>query len=191
MSVSTKLRTDISTMYDYEDETALHLPPHPPDVEIQLDHLRITYPVVPRICSRRGHIFIWFSDRDQDPDLYDDCQRSKYDVQWVHCSDKEKIEKGVALIHVYDDEIIIGTVKTAGYMNRKSDVENRAFIRKMWYDIISMFGDKKIICPSGSHLECLHLVMNQRRITHEPYHREIMKQFKFRRDGDFWIRSPQ
>ena len=178
-------------MYDYEEEPVLPLPPHPSDVEIQLDHLRITYPVVPRICSRRAHMFIWFSDKEQDPDLYNDSQRSKYDVQWAHCNDKEKIEKGVALIHIYDDEIIIGTVKTAGYMNRKSNIEIRKFIRKMWVDIISMFGNKKIICPSGMYLECLHLVMNQRRITHEPYHREIMKQFKFHRDGDFWIRYPQ
>ena len=155
-------------MYDYEEEPVLPLPPHPSDVEIQLDHLRITYPVVPRICSRRAHMFIWFSDKEQDPDLYNDSQRSKYDVQWAHCNDKEKIEKGVALIHIYDDEIIIGTVKTAGYMNRKSNIQIRSFIRK-----------------------CLHLVMNQRRITHEPYHREIMKQFKFHRDGDFWIRYPQ
>lgn len=175
-------------MYDYEEEAILPLPSHPSDVEIQLDHLRITYPVVPRICSRRAHMFIWFSDKEQDPDLYYDCQRSKYDVQWAHCSDKEKIEKGVALIHIYEDEIIIGTVKTAGYMNRKTDVEIRAFIRKMWSDIISMFGNKKIICPSGSYLECLHLAMNQRRITHEPYHREIMKQFGFKRVGDYWVR---
>ena len=188
MSVSTKLRTDTSTMYHYEEEALLQPPLPPSDVEIHLDHLRVTYPVVPRICSRRAYFFIWFSDKNQDPDLYDDCQRSKYDVHWAHCSDKEKIEKGVAMIHIYEDEIIIGTLKTAGYMNKKPPAENRAFIRKMWTDIFNMFGDKKIICPSGTYLECLHLTMNQRRITHEPYHHDIMKQFGFKRVGDYWIK---
>jgi len=175
-------------MYDYSEEPTILPPKTPSDVEVQLDNLRVTYPVVPRISERRAYFFIWFSDKNIDPDLYHDSQRSKYDVQWVHCKNKEHIEKGVAMIHIYDDEVIIGTIKTAGYMNRKSNIEVRAFIRKMWGDIILMFGDKSIICPSGSYLECLHLVMNQRRITHEPYHREVMKQFGFKRDGDYWVR---
>ena len=188
MSVSTRLRTDISTMYDYEEEAAILPPQTPSDVEVQKDFLRISYPVVPRICSRRAYFFIWFSDKSIDPELYDDCQRSKYDAHWAHCSDKERIEKGVAMIHIYEDEVIIGTLTTAGYMNRKTKVENRDLIRKMWTDIIKMFGDKRIICPSGTYLECLHLTMNQRRITHEPYHRQIMKQFGFTRIGDYWVR---
>ena len=177
-------------MYEYSEEP-LCLPPskYPIDVEIQEDHLRVTYPVVPRICARRAYFFIWFSDKETDPDLYEDCQRSKYDTHWVHCKDKEKIEKGVVMIHIYDDEIIIGTMKTAGYMNRKTRIENRALIRRMWKDIIEMFGDKKITCPSGTYLECLHLTMNQRRITHDPYHHEIMKQFGFKRTGDYWVRT--
>lgn len=176
-------------MYDYEEEATVLLPAIlPSDVEVQQDHLRITYPVVPRICSRRAYFLIWFSDKTIDPDLYQDSQRSKSDTQWVHCKDKEKIEKGVVMVHLYEDEVIIGTIKTAGYMNRKTRIENRALIRKMWSDIITMFNDKKIICPSGTYLECLHLIMNQRRITREPYHHEIMKQFGFRRDGDYWIR---
>lgn len=176
-------------MYDYEEE-ALILPPSTPfDVEIQKDYLRVSYPIVPRICPRRAYFFIWFSDKDKDPDLYVDSQRSKYDAHWAHCRDKEKIEKGVAMIHIYGDEIIIGTLKTAGYMNRKTKVENRQLIRRMWSDIIHMFGDKKIICPTGSYLECLHLALNQRRITREPYHREIMKQFGFKKFSDYWIRQ--
>jgi len=176
-------------MYEYSEE-ALHPHPknYPQDIEIQEDYLRVTYPVVPRICSRRAYFFIWFGDKQTDPELYDDCQRSKYDVQWVHCKDKEKIEKGVAMIHIYSDEIIIGSIKTAGYMNRKSKAQNRNLIRRMWSDLIQLFGDNRIICPSGTYLECLHLTMNQRRITHEPYHREIMKQFGFSRHGDYWVR---
>lgn len=175
-------------MYEYSEEAIILPPTTPNDVEVQSDTLRITYPVVPRICSRRAYFFIWFSDKSIDPELYDDCQRSKYDSQWVHCKNKEHIEKGVAMIHIYEDEIIVATLKTAGYMNRKSKSETRAFIRRMWKDIITMFGDKRIICPSGTYLECLHLIMNNKRISREPYHHEIMKQFGFKRIDDYWIR---
>jgi hypothetical protein len=175
-------------MYDYSEEAILLPPNTPSDIEIQLDNLRVTYPVVPRICARKAYFFIWFGNKETDADLYEDSQRSKYDSQWVHCQNKEHIEKGVVMVHIYDDEVIIGTMKTAGYMNRRSNIEVRSFIRKMWTDIILMFGEKKIICPSGTYLECLHLIMNQKRITHEPYHREIMKQFGFTRIGDYWVR---
>ena len=175
-------------MYEYSEEAILLPPNTPSDVEIQLDNIRITYPVVPRICARQAYFFIWFSDKQTDPELYQDSQRSKYDSQWVHCKNKEHIEKGVVMVHIYEDEIIIGTMKTAGYMNRKSNIQIRSFIRRMWSDIISMFDNKTIICPSGTYLECLHLTMNQKRITHEPYHREVMKQFAFKRIGDYWVR---
>lgn len=177
-------------MYEYSEEALLPPPNNlPSDIEIQEDHLRVTYPVVPRICNRRAYFLIWYSDKDKDPELYDDCQRSKYDIHWVHCKNKEHIEKGVVMAHIYDDEVIIGTMKTAGYMNRKTKSENRKFIRKMWTDVLNMFGNKRIICPSGTYLECLHLTMNQRRITREPYHYQIMKQFGFIREGDYWIRT--
>lgn len=176
-------------MYEYSEEAILPCPNTPSDVEAQLDTLRIVYPVAPRICSRRAYFLIWISDASKDPDLYKDSQRSKYDTQWIHSKDKEHIEKGVVMIHIYDDEVIIGTLKTAGYMNRKSKVEIRNFIYKMWADIISMFGDKKIICPSGSYLECLHLAMNQKRISHEPYHHQTMKKFRFKRVDDYWVRN--
>ena len=98
-------------MYEYSEEAILLPPNTPSDVEIQLDNIRITYPVVPRICARQAYFFIWFSDKQTDPELYQDSQRSKYDSQWVHCKNKEHIEKGVVMVHIYEDEIIIGENK--------------------------------------------------------------------------------
>jgi hypothetical protein len=58
----------------------------------------------------------------------------------------------------------------------------------MYSDIIKTFSHYKIIIPTGSYMEQLHLVMNQMRIQKEPYHREIMQQFGFKKQDKYYIR---
>ena len=175
-------------MYDYEKSASPISLKIPSDIEVVLDNIPIKHPFVPRICAQQGYLFIWFGTKETDPDLYEDSQDNKLDSQWATLTNNENIEKGVALFHIYDDEVIIGSFKTAGYMGKRGKVEVRNFLRKMWTDTITMFGDKRIICPAGSMFEFLHLTMNQKRIPHEPYHRELMQQFGFKRVGDYWIR---
>ncbi len=178
-------------MYEYsKGPNPLNLLCKPIDIDFKLDNIPVAYPYVPRICAETGHILIWFGTADTDPDLVEECLRVKNEPQWITCDNICKIEKGVALIYPYDDEIIIGSLKTPGYFHLRTTVNQRSFLRKMWTDVISMFGDRKIICPSGGYFNYLHLSINQIRIPREAYHRELMKQFKFRREGDFWIRYP-
>lgn len=175
-------------MYDYEEEA---LPLHVqllPNIEVQQDNLPIKYPYVPRICGNRGYFFIWYGDTINDSDLVKEWFKSNKEQQWVQCSQKWMIEKGVALIYPYNNEIIIGSIKTAGYMNTRSSSELRKFIKSMWTDIITMFGDKQIICPAGGYFEHLHKTMNDKRIPHEAYHWKVMQQHQFKRNGSFWIR---
>jgi len=191
MSVSTRLRTDISTMYDYtEKPNPLDMRHFPNNIEIQLDVLPIIHPYVPRLCEQRGHFLIWWGTAETDYDLLEECLRSKDEAQWITCEDQRKIEKGVALIYPYAEEVIIGAVKTPAYFHRvRTTIAQRAFLRKMWSDIICMFGNRKLICPSGGYFNYLHLSMNQTRIPHAAYHRELMKQFKFKRFDNYWIRE--
>ena len=176
-------------MYEYSKETNILLPKIlPSNIEIQKDNLPIQYPYVPRICAEQGYFLIWFGDEINDSDLIKGWIETHDEPQWVRCLDKNRIEKGVALIYPYEDEIIIGSVKLAGYMRVRSSIENRNFLRLMWDNIISMFGDKTIICPSGMYLEKLHLHMNQKKIPHEAYHWKLMQQHKFKRVGDYWVR---
>ena len=122
------------------------------------------------------------SERFCDFESGDMCGYTTYgDFKW-------KLEKGVAMLHIYDDEVIVGSIKYAGHMNRKSKSEVRNFIRLMYSDILECFADRKIIIPSGSYFEYLHLTMNQKKIQHEPYHRELMQQFGFERQDKYWIR---
>ena len=100
------------------------------------------------------------------------------------------IEKGVCLVYPFEDEVILGLVKTAGYMIIRNRTSIRNFIQIMWADIIKMFGNKKIICPTGSYLEFVQMSMNQSKISHDPYHKRIMKQFNFIRHEYYWIREP-
>lgn len=165
---------------------SVQLPSH---IEIQLDNLPVAYPYVPRICKEQGYFFIWFGDQVSDSDLIEGWMKSDGEEQWVRCSQPDRIEKGVALIYPYDDHIIIGSVKIAGYMRVRSQAENRKYLKSMWTDIVAMFGDKTIICPSGSYFEHLHMEMNQKKIPHEAYHWKVMQQHQFKRDGQFWIRT--
>lgn len=174
-------------MYEYNEDTKL-VDIQIPNVDIKLDTLPIKHPFVPRICDRQAHFFIWWGTVESDPDIYDDAIKNKGEEQWVNCDDNWKLEKGVAMLHIYNDEVIVGSIKYAGHMNRKSKSEIRNFIRLMYSDILECFDDRKIIIPSGSYFEHLHLTMNQKKIQHEPYHREIMQQFGFERQDKYWVR---
>jgi hypothetical protein len=176
-------------MFAYQEE------PNPlnvkllPNIDVKKDDLPIAYPYVPRICKEQGYMFIWYGTPESDPDLVEDCLRVKNEPQWISCEESWKIETGIALIYPYKNEIIIGAVKTPGYMKKRTSAEIRNVLRHMWRDIIHMFGDKKIICPSGSYFEYLHMSMSQIKIPHEAYHWKIMKQNGFKRDGHYWIRN--
>ena len=176
-------------MYEYnEGSNPLHVQLLP-NIEVQEDNLPVEYPYVPRICGNRGYFFIWYGDAVNDSDLVENWIKSNGEQQWIQCSQSWMIEKGVALIYPYGNEIIIGSVKTAGYMNTRTRPQLRKFIKSMWTDVVTMFGDRRIICPSGGYFEHLHKTMNQKRIPHEAYHWKVMKQHQFKRDGQFWIRT--
>ena len=189
MSVSINLRTDISKMYEYQEDTSPVNITLPKNVDVVLDTLPLKHPFIPRISPRQAHMFIWWGTRETDPDIYEQTLKNKNEEQWITCKENWKLEKGIAMIHVYNDEIIIGGIKYSGVLKIKRIKEVRNLLRQMWSDIIYMFGDKKIIVPAGSYFEYLHLVMNQKKIQHEPYHRELMQQFKFKRKGNYWIRG--
>lgn len=177
-------------MYDYEEEALpLRMNMLPQNIELKQDFLPTQHPYVPRFCKERGHFIIWNGNKNDDQDLYEDSQKFKDEPQWLTSNKTENVELGIALLYDYDYELIIGSVKTANYMNRRTGVQIRSFIRKMWNDIILMFGDRKIICPAGSLFEYYHLAMNQKRIPHDAYHHDIMKQFGFKRVDDYWVRD--
>ena len=190
--MSTKLRTDISTMYDYEEKfnsLEIQLLPQIDDV---LDTIPVKYPYVPRFCKQQGHMLIWWGTSESDQDIAEKCFAVKNEAQWIRCNEDWKVEKAVVLLWPFEDEIILGAVKYPGYMKIRSQKELRYWLTKVWSDIIQMFGNKKIICPTATYLQCVHLYMNQMRISHEAYHKKMMRKFGFKKhhENNFWIRSP-
>jgi hypothetical protein len=175
-------------MYEYKKTTSLAKLELPYGVDVKLDTLPLRSPFVPRICDKQAHMFIWWGTKETDPDIYEKVKKTKGEDMWINCDDDWKLEKGVAMIHIYDNEIIIGSVKYSGVLKSRSKIKIRQLLRKMWSDIIKLFGNKKIIVPAGSYFEHLHLIMNQKKIQHEPYHKELMQQFGFKRNGNYWIR---
>lgn len=176
-------------MLDYNEESnPLSVkPPH--HIEVSLDTVPTTQPYLPRICARQGYVFMWHTNKNLNPELYQYSQNCKNEKQWFVTKDPDGIELALALIHEYEDEVIIGCVKTAGYLNSQSNEFIYKLLKGVWADIVNLFGHKKIICPSGSYLEYIHLFLNQKRIPHTPYSKKYMVRNKFYRIENYWVRD--
>lgn len=173
-------------MYDYEELVSPLQSFN--NVEVSVDTVPTNYPYLPRICSRQGQVFLWVENKHSIPELYNASQRCKNEPQWVVSKNSDNIEMAVSLIHVYDTEVIVGCVKTAGYVEELGKDFVKEYIKKVWAEIVNQFKDKTIICPSGSYNEYIHMCMNQMRIPRTPYNKKIMKSFKFIRKDNYWIR---
>lgn len=162
----------------------------PNHIEVSPDTVPIAQPYLPRLCPRQGYVFMWHTTKELEPDLYPLSQAAKNEEQWFTTKDPEGIEKVLALVHEYDDEVIIGCLKSAGYLQGKPKGYIKAILDNAWSDLILTFGHKKIICPSSSYLEYVHLCMNQKKIQHWPYDKKIMHKYHFKRNDLYWVRDP-
>lgn len=190
MSVSTRLRTDTSMMYEYTAKAnPLNAKFLPSNIDVFLDNIPNQHPHVARICSDQGYILIWHAAAEDYPTIAENALRCKDEPQNVNCKDPNRIEIGMAIVYPYEDEVILGTVKYFGYVYRLGRSKTTSIAKQIWKDIIIMFGDRKIICPSGSYLEWLHLSMNQERIPTLTYKRQILKPLGFVRQENYWIRD--
>jgi hypothetical protein len=175
-------------MYEYNEVTSLLNINLPKNVDVKLDNLPLKQPYVPRICDRQAHMFIWWGTKETDPDIYEQTLKNKNEEQWITCDEMWKLEKGVASIHIYDTEIIIGCVKYSGVLKNRTISERKKFIKQMWNDIVNMFKDKKIIVPVGSYLEYVSLSMNLTKIQREPYQKRFLNPLGFKKQGNYWIK---
>ena len=189
MSVFTNLRTDILKMYEYKETISqldIKVPSH---IEVQLDNLPLDKPYMPRIDGRQAHMFLWLGKKEDDIETYNLAENCKSEIMWVDNKTPNTYIKGVGMFHIYDDYVVVGSLKYAGYLQRKTPADRRHLLRTMWCETINIFKDKDIMCPSGTFFNWVHLSLNQMTVQKEPYHREIMQQFGFKRDEDYWIRD--
>lgn len=189
MSVFTNLRTDILKMYEYKETISqldIKVPSH---IEVQLDNLPLEKPYMPRIDGRQAHMFLWLGKKEDDIETYNLAENSRGEIMWVDNKTPNTYIKGVGMFHIYDDYVVVGSLKYAGYLQRKTPADRRHLLRTMWCETINIFKDKDIMCPSGTFFNWVHLSLNQMTVQKEPYHREIMQQFGFKRDEDYWVRD--
>jgi len=176
-------------MYEYK-ETISQLDLQVPDnIEVQLDNLPLGYPYMPRLCERQGHFLLWLGKKEEDIELYNLAQKTIGEEMWIQPKTPNTFIKGVGMFHIYEDHIVCGSMKYAGYLNSKDATYRRKLLRTMWCETINIFKDKDIMCPSGTFFNWVHLSLNQMTVQKEPYHREIMQQFGFKRDEDYWVRD--
>jgi len=176
-------------MYEYKETISqldLKVPSH---IEVQLDNLPLEKPYMPRIDGRQAHMFLWLGKKEDDIETYNLAENCKSEIMWVDNKTPNTYIKGVGMFHIYDDYVVVGSLKYAGYLQRKTPADRRHLLRTMWCETINIFKDKDIMCPSGTFFNWVHLSLNQMTVQKEPYHREIMQQFGFKRDEDYWIRD--
>ena len=172
-------------MYEYSEASNPLSVNLPPNVDVFLEDTPTEHPYVARICPNQGHALVWYTHKDNYPTL--SVTKGKDQTFW--CKEDWKLEYGMAIVYPYPDEVIIGTVKYYGYMKNFGRVATNKIIKNVWNDLIAMFGDKKIICPSGSYMQLLHLVINQKRIPRNSYKKQMLEPLGFYREGDYWIRN--
>ena len=176
-------------MYEYKETISqldIKVPSH---IEVQLDNLPLEKPYMPRIDGRQAHMFLWLGKKEDDIETYNLAENSRGEIMWVDNKTPNTYIKGVGMFHIYDDYVVVGSLKYAGYLQRKTPADRRHLLRTMWCETINIFKDKDIMCPSGTFFNWVHLSLNQMTVQKEPYHREIMHQFGFKRDEDYWIRD--
>ena len=176
-------------MYEYKETISqldIKVPSH---IEVQLDNLPLEKPYMPRIDGRQAHMFLWLGKKEDDIETYNLAENSRGEIMWVDNKTPNTYIKGVGMFHIYDDYVVVGSLKYAGYLQRKTPADRRHLIRTMWCETINIFKDKDIMCPSGTFFNWVHLSLNQMTVQKEPYHREIMQQFGFKRDEDYWVRD--
>jgi hypothetical protein len=162
----------------------------PSNCEIRLDTTPVLHPYVARICPHVGYFLIWYTDPEKYPDITPIARKAKQeDKQSLSLADNNKIEYAQALVYPYEHEVIIGTVKYYNYMRVLGNNATRKLLKDVWKDIVNMFGDKKIICPTGSYFQALHFVLNQKKIPVSSYSDKIMKPSGFKHHKDYWIRD--
>tara|TARA_B100000609_G_scaffold73007_2_gene58260 strand:+ start:215 stop:790 length:576 start_codon:yes stop_codon:yes gene_type:complete len=178
-------------MYEYKEiisQLDIKVPNH---IEVQLDNLPLEKPYMPRIDGRQAHMFLWLGKKEDDIETYNLAENSRGEIMWVDNKTPNTYIKGVGMFHIYDDYVVVGSLKYAGYLQRKTPADRRHLIRTMWCETINIFKDKDIMCPSGTFFNWVHLSLNQMTVQKEPYHREIMQQFGFKRDEDYWVRNKE
>ena len=176
-------------MYEYKETISqldIKVPNH---IEVQLDNLPLEKPYMPRIDGRQAHMFLWLGKKEDDIETYNLAENCKSEIMWVDNKTPNTYIKGVGMFHIYDDYVVVGSLKYAGYLQRKTPADRRHLLRTMWCETINIFKDKDIMCPSGTFFNWVHLSLNQMTVQKEPYHREIMQQFGFKRDEDYWVRD--
>ena len=139
MSVFTNLRTDILKMYEYKETISqldIKVPSH---IEVQLDNLPLDKPYMPRIDSRQAHMFLWLGKKEDDIETYNLAENCKSEIMWVDNKTPNTYIKGVGMFHIYDDYVVVGSLKYAGYLQRKTPADRRHLIRTMWCETINIF----------------------------------------------------
>lgn len=195
MTASTNLRIGLSTLSDYLHYRHGSLPftrTLPPRTRVVRDTLMARRPYPIRLADRQGFFLCWYRPLENPglpAETVNAILKNKGEHQWITLTPTE-LEVGVCLFHEYPKEVIISGMKYSACVGDGLDGGERyRLLRGMWRDLLQLFPDKTVVCPSGALLDNLSLALNGTHIQREPYHRLLLKKVGFRRHGSVWYRE--
>ena len=126
-------------MYEYKEiisQLDIKVPSH---IEVQLDNLPLDKPYMPRTDSRQAHMFLWLGKKEDDIETYNLAENCKSEIMWVDNKTPNTYIKGVGMFHIYDDYVVVGSLKYAGYLQRKTPADRRHLLRTMWCETCLLY----------------------------------------------------
>lgn len=160
-------------------------------LESKLDDLDLMHPLVPRMHANQGIFLIWSIDLDFDTAwlpysvaaVAHQGLQHKSEQQMAKSSCANCVEFCIAQLHIDQDYVLIGALKTANWYNQARPGDMRQYYKKFWRLLTNSIFDKKIIAPTGSYIEKLHVELNNKRIPRDAYHKEVMMAAGFKKQS--------
>lgn len=158
-------------------------------LETKLDDLDLVHPLVPRMHDEQSIFLIWSIDLDCNMSWLPYSMTAvahqglqyKSEQQMAKSSCANCVEFCIAQLHIDQDYVFVGAVKTANWWNKANAGDMRRYYKKFWRLLTNSIFDKKVIAPTGSYIEQLHLELNNKRIPRDAYHKEIMTAAGFKK----------
>ena len=159
--------------------------------ELKIEDLGQGFPRVPRYHSRQGFIFLWSIDTecsnvglpDKVLNFAADGLQFKSENQHIKSSCSSFIEFCAAQVYIESEYMFVGILKTPGWFKKCGTVLANTYYKLFWKDIAAYADSigKPVIVPTVSYMNQVQQQLNQRTVSHGPYHYKIMHRAGFKR----------
>lgn len=166
-----------------------------PNFHVKRDDLIDQYPYPIRMAEKQG-FFLFLTTGVNDPKISNAikekanlCKKERQAV--MLSSRKDLIELGFLVFHIFENEIVVGCIKTPGYLKgRLGTPQLKEIYSSLWDELIRLYPKHVITVPTFEYLNHLSLAINNSKIPRLPYKGVNMRAKGFKKVNElFWQRD--